>query len=255
MTIVVGPVLPGAEDLDGPDRRSRTSCSPARRCATRSRSRTSATPTPSNVVLRDAVPANTTYVAGSTTLNGVAGRGCRRPVAARERHADQLAGESDAGFDACRRVEQPGQRRDHHVRRGREPDCRRRHGDLEPGLRHRRQQRTSSTSPPTTRTRRSPTIRRATSSATCPCSMPRRASRCRRSGLAGHRRSGRRAALHDHRAEFRGDRRDGRRADRRAFRRTRPTSRIPRCSTDCRSASRTAASRRSPRASTSARPI
>ena len=60
-----------------------------------------------NVVLRDAVPANTTYVAGSTTLNGANSRGCRGRVAARERHADQLAGRPDAGFDACGRVEQP----------------------------------------------------------------------------------------------------------------------------------------------------
>ena len=78
-----------------------------------------------NVMLRDAVPANTIYVAGSTTLNGANSRGCRGRLAARERHADQLAGQCDSGFDACRRVEQPGQRRNHHLR------CRR---DLRPSL-------------------------------------------------------------------------------------------------------------------------
>ncbi len=57
-----------------------------------------------NVVLRDAVPANTTYVAGSTTLNGAPVADVAGLSAARERHADQLAGQSDAGFDACRRV-------------------------------------------------------------------------------------------------------------------------------------------------------
>ena len=75
-----------------------------------------------------------------------------------------------------------------------------------------------------------------------------------RPGLAGRRRSGRRAALHDQRAELRHDRRDRRRAARSRSRRTRPTSRTPRLSTGCRSASRTAASRRSLRASTSAPP-
>ncbi len=41
-----------------------------------------------NVLLRDAVPANTTYVAGSTTLNGAAVADVSGHLAARERHAD-----------------------------------------------------------------------------------------------------------------------------------------------------------------------
>ena len=48
-------------------------------------------------------------------------RGCRGRVAARERHADQLAGQCDGGFDACRRVGQPGHRRNHHLRCRRAP--------------------------------------------------------------------------------------------------------------------------------------
>jgi uncharacterized repeat protein (TIGR01451 family) len=60
-----------------------------------------------NAMLRDVVPANTTYVAGSTTLNG-------------------------AALDACRRVEQHSQRRNDHVRCDGECECRRRHSDLEP---------------------------------------------------------------------------------------------------------------------------
>ncbi len=50
-----------------------------------------------------------------------------------------------------------------------------------------------------------------------------------RPGLAGHRRSGRRAALHDHRSEFSGDRRHRRRPARQPCRRIPPTSRTRRC--------------------------
>ena len=63
----------------------------------RRRDRTSCCATP--------CPANTTYVAGSTTLNGAAVADAGGHVAARERHADQRAGGSDAGLDARRRVE------------------------------------------------------------------------------------------------------------------------------------------------------
>ena len=136
---------------------TRTSCSPARRCATRSRSRTSAPATPTDALLRDAVPANTTYVAGSTTLNGTPVAGCGRrtsPLVAR--HAAVTR----------RRIRRPGRcpptRRQRptnvatitfDVRR--RPDRGRRHGDLEPGLRQRGHRPASSISRPTIRARRS----------------------------------------------------------------------------------------------------
>ncbi len=50
----------------------RTYCSPAKRCATRSPCRTSVPTMPPASTLVDQVPGNTSYVAGSTTLNGVA---------------------------------------------------------------------------------------------------------------------------------------------------------------------------------------
>ena len=135
MTIVSAPRLPGAEDLHRSDRRPER---PARRRDAalhdhgeehrqrRRRERRAARRCAGEHDLRR----------GQHDPERRGGRGFRRPVAARERHADQLAGRHDAGFDACRRVEQPGQRRHDHVRCGREPERRRRHGDLESGLRH-----------------------------------------------------------------------------------------------------------------------
>ena len=89
------------------------------------------------VRLRDQIPVNTSYVAGSTTLERRADRGCRGHVSARRRHADQRAHRSDTRRDAGRCVRHAGQRRHDHVRRRHRPERHRRHRDLEPGLRDR----------------------------------------------------------------------------------------------------------------------
>ena len=85
--------------------------------------------------LRDAVPVNTTYVAGSTDAEWHRDGRCRRRFAARERHADLLAGRPDAGVDAGRPLRQPGERRDHHIRRRRGSKRHPGHDRLQPGLR------------------------------------------------------------------------------------------------------------------------
>ena len=110
-----------------------------------------------NVVLRDAVPANTTYVAGSTTLNGakvadVAGASPLVNGMPINSPADPTPGSMPAV-----RVEHAVQCRNYHVRCGRESEYAERHGDLEPGFCERRR---ALTSRPTTRARRPPMIRR-----------------------------------------------------------------------------------------------
>ena len=91
-----------------------------------------------NVVLRDAVPANTAYVAGSTTLNGAA----VADVAGVSPLVNGMPINSPAnttpGSMPADASSKPGQRRNDHVRCGREPECRWRYGDLEPGLRERK---------------------------------------------------------------------------------------------------------------------
>ena len=129
--------------------------------------------------LRDQMPANTTYVAGSTRLNGatVADNGGLSPLV--ERHCDPLAGGSDARPTARRCSGGDEQRRHDHVRRASSIPLRaRRHRDLEPGVREAAPA-ASSTTRPTIRTRRSRTIRRATSSAACRCCSPTSVRRCR----------------------------------------------------------------------------
>ena len=91
-----------------------------------------------NVVLRDAVPANTTYVAGSTTLNGAAVADVAGVSPLVNGMLINPPANTTPGSMPADASEQPGQRRNHHVRCGRERECRQRYGDLEPGLRERR---------------------------------------------------------------------------------------------------------------------
>ena len=94
-----------------------------------------------DAMLRDAVPANTTYVAGSTTLNGNAVPDARRRCFAVERrHRIVGAREPDARGDARGRIGNE-QRRDDFVRRAGQSCRRRRHGAVEPEFRQRHRQR------------------------------------------------------------------------------------------------------------------
>jgi uncharacterized repeat protein (TIGR01451 family) len=83
--------------------------------------------------ITDMVPVNTTYVTGSTTLNGVVvpdGAGGTSPLVdgiLLNAPQDQTPGVLNAGR----------QRRDDHFRRRRESRCARRHDHLEPGIRQR----------------------------------------------------------------------------------------------------------------------
>ena len=181
-----------------------------------------------DAAIRDQIPANTTYVAGSTTLNGagVADNGGLSPLV--DRHGDLRAGGSDARPPARRCVGDDEQRRHDHVRRARRSRHRRRHGDLQPGVRERRRPAASSTIRPTIRIRRSRTIRRATSSASCRCCSPTSARRCR--STTARRASSIRATSCATRSRSTTRARSQRRTSRCATRcrRTRPTSRTRR---------------------------
>ena len=87
-------------------------------------------------VLRDSVPANTTYVADSMTLNGLARRPARRRrVAARRGRRRELV-ELDAAAARRRRGHAVGRPDRHrHIRSARQRRCAARHGDREPGRR------------------------------------------------------------------------------------------------------------------------
>ena len=122
-----------------------------------------------DAMFRDSVPANTRYVAGSTTLNGSAvpdGPGGSSPLSAGipiYAPGDPTPGVLRAD-PSPRREQRRHDRLRRRDRRGRD----RRDGDLEPGLR--RARRTSCpSSPRTIRPRRFRTIRRATWSATSRC--------------------------------------------------------------------------------------
>ncbi len=127
--------VPRAEDFCGRDRRSKSSA--RRRDAAlhdhgqehrhRECRRMS--------TIRDQIPVNTTYVAGSTTIERHARRGQCRYVGARRRHVGQRAGKPDAGCHACRRIDHAEQRRNDHVRRRRGSERDRWHGDFESGIR------------------------------------------------------------------------------------------------------------------------
>ena len=97
---------------------------------------------PSNVVLRDAVPANTTYVAGSTTPERRRGRGCRAALSPLvngmliHSPANPTPGSMPADASGS-----PANVATITFDVVVNPNVARRHGDLEPGLRHRRRQR------------------------------------------------------------------------------------------------------------------
>ena len=90
------------------------------------------------VSIRDQIPANTTYVAGSTTHQRYA---ARTTSAGMTPLADGVAvyapEDSTAGVDARRRDQHAEQRCDDHVRSNDLSGSGRRHGDLEPGVRER----------------------------------------------------------------------------------------------------------------------
>jgi uncharacterized repeat protein (TIGR01451 family) len=128
----------------------------------------------SGVVLRDAVPVNTAYVAGTTTLNGAVvpdSSGLSPLVNGMLIHspADATPGSMPP---AIRRTSRPSRLTWSWTRVSSTARSSRTRASSPPS------RAASSTNPPTTRTRRSPTIRRATSSATSPCSTPKSGSRC-----------------------------------------------------------------------------
>ena len=129
-----------------------------------------------DAMLRDPIPVNTRYVAGSTTLNGAPvadGPGGLAPLS--DGNPDQRPGGSDPGRDARRRVGDAGQRGDDRLRRGRRPGRARRNGHLEPGLRQRGTGRGVRPSLGRSANADRPTTRRATSSETRRCSSRPRA--------------------------------------------------------------------------------
>ncbi len=98
-----------------------------------------------DAVLRDELPANTLYVADSTTLNGTAvadGPGGSLPLV--HGHSDQRARRSDARPPARRSLAHREQRGDDRVRRRDRRGRARRDGDLEPGIRRRVERRARS---------------------------------------------------------------------------------------------------------------
>ena len=158
------------------------------------------------VSIRDQIPVNTTYVAGSTTINGTQLNDNAQALTPLVDGIPVYAPEdTDAGRDARRRDQHAEQRRDDHVRRDGLSGPGRWHGDLEPGVRERGRRRHRRLS-----VRRSAHADRERSDAR---RGRQRAAAVRdqaggaagRSGLAGHRRSGRHAALHDHDVQQRRD--------------------------------------------------
>ena len=177
MLIVSAPMFRVAEDLDRPHGRPDAPAAPARRCATRSRSRTSAPTTRRTPRCATRCRRTRRYVAGSTTLNGtpvpdgpcgssplVAGIAIYAPEdpTPGAMRADASATPSNVAtivFDVV--VDAAAVERDHH---------------LEPGLRERAGRRRDRSAVGRPATRRLRTIRRATSWATCRCCSRPRAS-------------------------------------------------------------------------------